>query len=182
MGRQLTAAEARQLEDRIIDDPMMSDAELIHQRSKGNRHAGKIGATGNAMTRIGALCYIKHRLRHHEMAAEWFKGAYEAIYGGGMAPAIDPGRIQVDTTITAHDGGMAARLDGARSLQEVFGLIGNAARDRIIACIVLGIPAGSDAPQLPNGDVNQRRRKAAVVALLGDLDFVAELRGWKAAA
>jgi len=166
-----TAADAIVLEDRIVDDPMMSDAELAHQRRRHpGRVVGKIGATGNAMTRIGALCHVRNRQPHHERAAEWFKAAYEALYGSGM-PAVDAGRVQVDHSISAGDGGMARRIDAAFYLREVMAELGKRKADIVISVVVLGVPVRELAD-------HWRERRVMGGDLLASLDEVARLRGW----
>jgi hypothetical protein len=85
-------------------------------------------------------------------------------------PAVDARRVQVDTTIIAHDGGMAARMDNGRELEAVMRDLGPASRDRVVACVVLCIPAGYG--------LHWRPRSEAIRHLLGSLDSVAQLKGW----
>lgn len=176
--RPTTAAARIPIERRTVDDPMMTDSELIHQRAKsGNRLVGKIETTGNALTRIGALCYVRRRLRHHEQAAERFKSLYESLYGSGM-PAVDAGRIQVDTSIMAHDAGVASRLDRNADLGKAMTMLGKQASDRIIACVVLCVPCEEGVPLMPSGQRNQRLVGREVDALLAALDLLAAWWGF----
>src|SRR5690606_10514302 len=101
-----------------VNDPLLTDAEYIHQRSKrpDDPLIGKAWVASNEITRIGALAHIRRALDHHKRAAEWFKNAYEALYGG-VSPAIDLGKVRVDTSIMAHDNGAVARLDRGKALQ-----------------------------------------------------------------
>jgi hypothetical protein len=161
----------------------MTAAEFYHQqsteferanraRSKPNLNVGKVWVEENAMTRIGALCFIRKPKRedHHERAAERFKDAYEALYGSGV-PALDNSRPVVDRSPVAHDSGMAAKLDRGNDmialvsgfpLHNIKAILSPEAVDRLVACVVLGIPCGEGR--------HWRDREKAIDALLGDLD------------
>lgn len=165
----------------------MTDAEYYAQRAANPTKPtiGKVWAEENASTRIGGLALIRRKLGHHERAAEWFKNAYEALYGG-MAPAIDMGKVRVDTSIMAHDNGAVARLDQGRDLLEL--IVGTQTRpprlpkpatDRIISCVVFGDPAGRLAPLGPSGKPSGRAIEREVDHLLEALDLIAEIRGFK---
>lgn len=187
-GRRIpTAADHIVIERRSVDDPMMTAAELIHRRAlayerRGDaRGVGQVEATGNAMSRIGALCFVRQRLAHHERAAERFKELYESLYGLGM-PAVDTSRISVDNSIRAHDGGIAARLDRSAALRDAQVLLGKQGFDRVVACIVLGIPAGSDAPRMPSGKPNWRSAAKSVDRVLDALNELAGLWGYQKSA
>jgi hypothetical protein len=166
----------------------MTDAEFYAQQArereranntntKPNLSLGKVWVEENAVTRIGGLALIRRKLNHHEKAAEWFKNAYEALYGG-MAPAIDMGKVRVDTSIMAHDNGAVARLDHGKTLQIVMDALGKPASDRIIACVVLGIPCADNASPGPSGKPSGHAIQREVDLLLAALDHVAELRGY----
>jgi hypothetical protein len=165
---------------RLVPDPSMSDAEYYAQRAANptKPNLGRVLVEENAKTRIGGLALVRRRLNHHEKAAEWFKNAYEALYGG-LAPAIDMSKVRVDTSIIAHDSGMVSRLDHGKALQDTIAALGRPATDRIISCVVFGDPAGILAPVGPSGKPSGRAIEAEVNALLDALDHVAELRGWK---
>ena len=167
--------------NRRVMDPSMSDAEYIYQRSRkpGDPTVGTVWVSENAATRIGGLALIRRALDHHKRAAEWFKNAYEALYGGGMAPAIDLSAVRVDTTIMAHDGGVVGRLDRAKSLQDAMDTLGKATSDRIIASVVLCIPCSEIAPPGPSGKPSGRAVEREVDYLLDALDQLAEIRGFK---
>jgi len=153
------------IQNRKIADPLLTDAEYYYRRGQrpDDLTIGRVWATENAMTRIGALCFIRHRRQHHDMAAERFKNLYEGLYGSGM-PAVDAGRIQVDTSKMAHDAGMAAKLDHGAELHYARQHLDKAAFDRLVALLVLGIPAG-------NG-LSSRPRLRAVARVLADLDVL----------
>lgn len=165
---------------RMVPDPLMTDAEVIHRRARnpGNPHIGKISAATNMVTLIGALAFVRRRLNHHEKAAEWFKNAYEGLYGG-MAPAIDLGNIRVDRSVIAHDAGAVARLDRGRALAAIMGELGKDASARIIACTVLNIPCAQSARPGKSGKPSGRAIEREVDLLLDALDRVAEMRGYK---
>lgn len=183
MGQRLIA-------NRLVPDPSMTDSEFLHQQAqereransintKPNLDVGKVWVRENAVTRLGGLALVRRALDHHKRAAEWFKTAYEGLYGGGMSPALDMSKVRVDTSIMAHDNGEVARVDRGRALYDVMEAIGAEARDRIVACVVLGIPCEDYAGVTPSGQPNKRHVAKAVDALLAALDHVAELRGFK---
>lgn len=171
-ARQLTAAETLTLEERVVDNPSYTDglyyADASTVRDQRLRHT----VTGNAMTRIGALCFIRARQPHHEQAAARFKSLYESLLGSG-APAVDPERQPVDTSPTAHDNGMAARVDGYAELRSVETSIGKVAFNRIVASIVLGVTCEEMADKVPSGQPNKRQVAVLVGKLLDALDQVA---------
>src|SRR4051812_32765325 len=101
MGRQIF------ITTREVSNPSLTNG-LLYSEQK-NAHL-RVTVEENAMTRIGALCFIRRRQPHHERAAEEFKSLYEARYGGNGG-AMDPSRVQVDTSPIAHDSGMAAKID-----------------------------------------------------------------------
>lgn len=174
-GRPVPTTIGRHIVGRDVDNPMLTDG-LAYSEQR-NAHL-KVKVEENAATRLGGLALIRRKLNHHEKAAEWFKNAYEALYGG-LAPAIDMAKVRVDTSIMAHDNGAVARLDKGKTLQTIMDELGKPASDRVIACVVLGIPCADSAiPGLsgkPSGHAVQRE----VDLLLEALDLVAELRGYK---
>jgi hypothetical protein len=163
------------IEKRRVPDPSMTDAEYLYQHRREAERAQregrrpradlhKIEVESNAITRIGALVFIRRRLDHHERAAERFKSSYEALYGAGN-PALDPSRVQVDTSPIAHDAGMAARVDRGRELRAVHDHLGKPAFDRLVALLVLCVPAGEG--------LHWRPRSEAVTQVLADLNELA---------
>lgn len=135
---------------RMVQDPSMSDAEYYHQQSAefqrarnrnraANTDVGKVPVDERLSTRIGGLAYIRRREEHHEKAAERFINEYESAYGS-QAGALDPGRVQVDTSPVAHDSGMGARVDRNRALGDTLREMEPQDRDILIAVLVLGEP------------------------------------------
>lgn len=175
------------IQNRLVPDPMMTPAEFQHQWRKEQeaaeaagraprREIGKVWVAENAVTRIGALCFIRRREPHHEKVGAEFKSLYEHTYGSGN-PAVDPGRVQVDTSIIAHDSGMAAKVDRSKALRIAEQKLGRPAFNRLVALLVLEIPAGSDVPLMPSGRPNDRHVKAAIDQVLADLDALDDLWG-----
>lgn len=169
----------RHISNRLVPDPSMSDAEYIHQRNRERERAealgvepkltiGKVWAQENAVTRMGALCFIRRRQQHHELAAERFKTLYETCYGSGN-PGLDPSRVQVDTSARAHDNNIIVRISKADKLREAKDGLGDHAFNRVIACVVLEIPAGEG--------LHWRARTAMVDLVLNDLERLAVI--WK---
>lgn len=168
----------------------MTDAEFIHRqkveferanvaRTKPNLNVGKVWVEERATTRIGALAFIRppKRQEHHEKAAERFRSNYEALFGSGV-PALDNSRPVVDRSPVAHDSGMAAKIDQGNDMialvsgfpsRNIRALLSPAAVDRLVACIVLCIPAGEGR--------HWRERQQNIDALLDDLDALCE--HWK---
>lgn len=166
------------IETREVDNPLYTEGLATYHAETGRLEQRKTTVTSNAMTRIGALCFIRpapkgSRMPHHERAAEWFKSTYEACYGSG-APAVDPSKEPVDTSLTAHDAGMAEAIDRARELRDVETSLGKPRYDRLVALLVLGIPAGEG--------LHWRLRKEAVAQVLADLDQLAQARNFMAEA
>ncbi len=180
------------ISNRLVPDPSMSDSEYIHQRASNptKPNIGKVYVATNMTTLIGGLALVRRALDHHKRAAEWFKTAYESLYGGGMSPALDMAKVRVDTSIMAHDNGEMARVDRGRALTDMImgrrdggrvipPQLSREESDRIIASVVLGIPCGDMVDVLPSGRKNRRQEAREVDALLDALDHVAELRGFK---
>lgn len=171
---------AQIIQNRLVPDPLMTSAEYLHQRNVERERAealgieprlsiGKVWVSENALTRLGALAFIRRRKPHHEMAAERFKSTYEAKYGAGN-PAMDPSRVQVDTSPRGHDSGMAAKIDRTTDIRDAERYLGKPAFDRLVALLVLCIPVGDCAPRLPSGRPNDRSVKAMTDLVLADLD------------
>lgn len=149
--------------ERLVDNPSLTDGLAYSETAP--RHL-KQKVTENAITRIGALCYVRRREPHHEKAAEKFKSDYEAIYGSGGG-AVDPSREPVDTSIIAHDSGMASRIDRNRSVRAAIEFLGKDKADIIIACVVLSVAPGEG--------YGWRVRDKRIDLLLSALDELAEL-------
>lgn len=167
------------IQNRLVADPMMTDAEYLHQKNAERDRAetagqqprmsiGKVWVTENAMTRIGALCFIRRREAHHEHAAETFKSLYETRYGQGN-PASDLARPMVDSSPVAHDSGMAAKIDRTAAIEMAEKQLGRAAFGRVVALVVLCAPAGDG--------LSSRPRQRAVDAVLADLERLASIWG-----
>lgn len=159
------------IQTREVDNPSLTDG-LAYSEQR-NAHL-KVTVTENAMTRIGALCFVRRRQPHHEMAAERFKSLYEARYGVGN-PALDASRVIVDTSPVAHDSGMAAKLDRTADVERAIDYLNGA--ERVISCVVLGVPCGDSAPVSKSGRKNDRYVAREVEALLSDLDSLSTLWG-----
>lgn len=169
-----------QVRSRLVPDPLMTDAEYLYQKNRERDRAeregreprlsiGKVWVKENALSRIGALCFIRKREAHHEAVAERFKSLYEARYGAGN-PVMDPGRVQVDTSPIAHDSGMAAKIDRTADLKRAEDALGKAAFDRLVALLVLEIPAGEG--------MHWRKRSLSVDEVLSDIDQLAAIWGY----
>jgi hypothetical protein len=157
----------------------MTDAEYLYQKNREQDRArslgteprttiGKVWVQENAITRMGALCFIRKREPHHEMAAERFKSLYEARYGHGNTGS-DPSKIQVDKSNLAHDNGMAAMLDRTVELDKAKAGLSTEAYDRLVAAIILEIPVGEG--------FHWRNRSAMIDLVLSDLDTLSVI--WK---
>jgi hypothetical protein len=170
--------------NRKVENPMLTPAQHqevweseVRKAERSHRipdvDVTKIWAEENALSRLGALCFIRRRERHHEQAAERFKWLYEARYGAGV-PAMDASRVKVDSSPIAHDSGMASKIDRTNTIKYAENALPKDAFDRIVALLILCVPAGEDAPLLPSGKANQRHVKAAVELALADLDMLAD--------
>lgn len=159
---------------RQVDNPMLTDG--LAYSGQRNAHM-RVTVEENAMTRIGALVFIRKREDYHERAAEEFKSLYEARYGG-QGGAMDPGRVQVDTSPIAHDSGMAAKIDRTTKIKIAEDALGKVSFNRLVACVVLGIPFSEMAPVSPTGRPNDRFVAKHASMLLEDLEALAELWGY----
>lgn len=162
---------------REVDNPSLTNG-LAYSEQR-NAHL-RVTVEENAMTRMGALCFIRppRRQPHHERAAEEFKSLYEARYGGA-APAMDPGRVQVDTSPIAHDSGMAGKIDRTVKLEGVIKTLPKPSLDRLVACIILGIKCEEQVPTMPSGQPNQRHVARCVEDTLEALDRLATMWGYR---
>lgn len=182
----------RLIRNRLVPDPSITDAEYLYQKNRERERAesegreprlsiGRVWVEENAVSRIGALCFIRRREPHHEAAAEKFKGLYEARYGAGN-PAIDPSRVIVDNSPIAHDSGMAAKIDRTVAIESAEKLLGKEAFNRLVALLVLEEPVQEGATILPSGEPNRRHVRKAVDVVLGDLDALSVIWGYRSRA
>lgn len=164
----------RLINRRIVDNPLYTDGlkyaseavkprrgSVVFTTERPKQEMAKVHVEENIIARIGALCFIRKREAHHEYAGQLFKTLYEARYGAGN-PAMDPGRIQVDTSPTAHDSGMVDRLHRTYKIREAEVGLGQQAFGRLVGLLVLEIPAGEG--------LHWRYRSAMVETVLRDLD------------
>jgi hypothetical protein len=178
MGRRLVFTATRE-----VDNPSLTNG-LLYSEQK-NAHL-RVTVEENAMTRIGALCFIRRRTKDQEQAAERFKSAYEAMFGSGV-PALDNSRPVVDRSPIAHDSGMAAKIDRGYDIRRLlWGMPATEHReglqpyltqqetDRLVAALVLCIPAGEG--------LSWRPRQRAVDELLSALDSLSVYWGLKSRA
>ena len=161
--------------DREVANPMLTDG--LAYSGQRNAHM-RVTVEENAMTRIGALVFIRKREDYHERAAEEFKSLYEARYGG-QGGAMDPGRVQVDTSPIAHDSGMAAKIDRTVKLEMAIKAMDKPALNRLIACLILGVSCEDQVPTLPSGRANQRQSGKCVEETLAALDHLATMWGYR---
>lgn len=157
----------------------MTDAEYLYQKNRERDRAesmgteprlslGKVWVQENAITRMGALCFIRKREPHHEQVAERFKNHYERAFGAGN-PGSDPSRVQVDTSKVAHDSGIVSKIEHASKIHQAEKALGKEAFDRLVAVIILEIPAGDG--------LHWRSRSGMVDLVLSDLDALSVV--WK---
>jgi hypothetical protein len=156
-----------------VDNPSLTDG-LAYSEQR-NAHL-KVRVEENAMARIGALCFIRRREPHHERAAEEFKSLYEARYGGAGG-AMDPSRVQVDTSPIAHDSGMAAKIDRTVKLEIAMKAMDKTTLDRLVACLILGVTCEEQSDTLPSGKANMRQSGRCVDETLAALDTLATMWG-----
>lgn len=162
---------------RTVDNPSYTDGlkyaekeqtkprrgTLVFTTEAPKQEMARVKVEENIIARIGALCFIRKREPHHEHVAERFKNHYELAFGAGN-PVGDPGRVQVDTSKVAHDSGIVAKIEHASKIKQAEVRLGKEAFDRLVACIILEIPAG--------GDLHWRTRTAMVDLVLSDLDHL----------
>lgn len=149
---------------REVDNPLLTDGLYYG----GRRDTAKITVHEAATTRIGALSFIRpydkkkgdvqpgRRFPYHEQAAERFKSDYEALYGSAGG-AVDPSNEPVDTSVVAHDNGLAARLDRGERLRRAKDYLGKGAFNEMIDMLIFCTPASEYADIMPSGQRNQRQ-------------------------
>lgn len=110
----------------LVQDPLLSDAEFLHRKSKNpeSDRVGMVQADVNMSTRIGSLALLRSRQQAHLEAARRFKAMFESSRIGAPR-AIDPEAIRVDRS-AANDGGLFEIGEGARhsyiSIQMALGI------------------------------------------------------------
>jgi hypothetical protein len=160
---------------REVDNPLLTDG--LAYSGQRNAHL-RVSVEENAMTRIGALCFIRKREDHHERAAAEFKSLYEARYGG-QGGAMDPSRVQVDTSPIAHDAGMAGKIDRTIKLEVALKAMDKLTKDRLVACLILGVSCEDQSATLPSGRANRRHSSRCVEETLAALDWLATQWGYR---
>lgn len=157
------------LETRDVDNPEYTAGLYDYHRESRGTASPYQRVTSNAMTRIGALCFIRRREPHHEAAAAEFKGLYESCFGSGT-PASNPEREPVDTSFVASDAGMVEMVERAHKLRRAETALTKPRYDRLVALLVLCVPAGEG--------LHWRDRKDAISEVLLDLDSLAAVWGY----
>lgn len=160
---------------REVDNPLLTDG--LAYSGQRNAHM-RVTVEENAMTRIGALVFIRKREDHHERAAAEFKSLYEARYGG-QGGAMDPSRVQVDTSPIAHDSGMAAKIDRTVKLEMAMKAMDKDSLDRLVACLILGVTCEDQSDTLPSGKANMRQSGRCVDETLAALDALSTMWGYR---
>lgn len=164
----------RYVQQREVDNPLITDG--LAYSGQRNAHL-RVMVDENAITRIGALVFIRRRQKHHEEAAEDFKARYEALFGSGV-PALDNSRPVVDRSPIAHDSGMAAKIDRGHKVLEVMKMLGKANTNVLVDMLILETPCSEYADMMPSGQRNQRQIRAMEDERLAVLDALSELWGY----
>lgn len=123
----------RQVERRLVPDPMMTDAEYFEQRrTKSGPHVGKVSAEINMVELIGGLARIRDRSDVQEAAAARFRLLHERAQLGG-ARSIDYAAPRVDTSGggDAVAFGEDARRDYADAVRHM-GLVRSSLVERVV--------------------------------------------------
>lgn len=160
---------------REVENPLITDG--LAYSGQRNAHL-RVTVEENAMTRIGALVFIRRREKHHERAAEEFKSLYEARYGG-QGGAMDPSRVQVDTSPIAHDSGMAGKIDRTVKLEMAIQALPKPSLDRLVACLILGVTCEDQSDTMPSGKANMRQAGRCVDETLDALDTLSTIWGYR---
>lgn len=174
MKSTLTTSQQKRIEQLMwqeIIEPT-TDAELDVRRKTGK---DKVWVQINIMARIGCLYLIRNREPHHEETAARFKGMSEALLGNGLG-ASDTAREPVDTSLRAHDNGMANAIDHGEALRRAEQSIPKNLWDAVNACVYMCIPPGQ---QISEHGMSKRQfrdaRKAKSQDVLDGLDLIAEV-------
>jgi hypothetical protein len=174
---------------REVDNPSYTDGLYYADTAVRRSQNAKIGVVENAVTRIGGLAHVKpgnpkddveqpnRRYPHHERVAAYFKSGYEALFGSGV-PALDNSRPVVDTSVIAHDSGMAAKIDRGNGIVRALAFLGPDKADAIIDFLVLETPCEVYAAEMPSGQRNQRQVARLVQERLEILDSLSTFFGF----
>lgn len=112
------------IEDRLIPDPTMTDAEYFHQRqTKSGPQVGKVVASINMLELIGGLARIRGRSEAQEAAAGKFRLLHERAQIGG-ARAMDYAAVKVDTSGPSQDGSSDRGEDARRQYKDAVRYLG----------------------------------------------------------
>jgi hypothetical protein len=96
----------RQIEQRLVPDPMMTDAEYFERRRvRPGPNVGKVSADINMVELIGGLARVKNRTPLQEVAAARFRLLHERAHLSS-ARTMDYTAVRVD--VSARSGGGAA--------------------------------------------------------------------------
>lgn len=171
------------IENRLVRDPMITDAEYLYQKRQEaersektgrpqNLDIGKIAATVNMLEMLGGLARITEgRKEHHMMAAARFRTIH-SLAQIGNARSIDYEAIRVDgepARRTPLEIGDSAR----REYREVIQVLGMRLGALIENVIIYDRPVRAIAIGYGYGESGTARRKIREELLYG-LDIMAE--------
>lgn len=145
--------EAPPPEEKIVDAPLMTDAEFLHQKEKNPdfENVGKSKARFSMDEYIGGFSRYPNREAHHEMAAARFLSLYERGQIGG-ARATDYSAPYVDTSGPSQDGSLVAGDEARRAYRAMKLAIGDAAEKLLERVIVGRVSARTIAAQRAGGE------------------------------
>jgi len=126
--------DVRQIEHRLVPDPMMTDAEYFERRrARPGPNVGKLSVPINMVELIGGLARIKDRTEQHEAVAARFRLLHDRAQLGG-ARATDYAAVRVDSSINTSvvgEIGERARRDYAEAVQ-FLGMIRSSLVERVV--------------------------------------------------
>lgn len=125
------------IEDRSVDNPLLTDAEHLHQLRRVKSEALKVTVPVNLSTIMGGLAkFRKDATEAQQQAAIRFKAMYERAQLGG-ARAVDPSLEPVDGGWINPEAVFESGADARREWQRVRSLLGY--HDfRLVEMVVIG--------------------------------------------
>lgn len=151
-------------EEKIVDAPLMTDAEFLHQKEKNPdmENVGKSKARFSMDEYIGGFSRYPNREAHHEMAAARFLSLYERGQIGG-ARATDYSAPYVDKSGPSQDGALVAGDEARREYRAMKLAIGDGAENLLERVIVGRVSARTIATQRA-GEAGATGRLVSMVA------------------
>jgi len=153
------------IEDKMVPDPSMSDAEYFHQRQKkSGPNIGKVSAKVNMSELIGGFARFDRRTEAQEAAAARYRGLHERAQIG-RARAVDYAAVKVDTSGPTENRAGEIGQDARRRYADAVQFLGIVRSSLIERIVVYDVPVS----KIAKGSRERERLTREVFAALDDL-------------